>query len=309
MSKVLAIYALLFLSAIPSNASTMSELSAAFSEDKDSTRLSFDPANNLIIITATLNGKGSFSFLLDTGASQHVMRPELARALGLKVIRDGGDIDAGARGVVKAGLAEIEEVRVGSLTLEKQLFFVTPFPASYPFDGFLGAELFKRFVVSIDFQHSLLTLTHPNAFRYQGAGFSLPLKFYKGLIPQVKAEVDDKAGWFKLDTGYNGSLALFGDFIERHNLLAKYVTGKSSPGGQTLTGEVGDSPVAQIRSFKLGDFAFADATASLFLEKGGSNSAFSGAIGTVLLKRFNVIIDYKRQRLILERRAADASVP
>jgi predicted aspartyl protease len=308
MCKALAIYALLFLSAIPLNASAMSESSAAFTEDKDSTRLSFDPANNLIIITAALNGKGSFRFLLDTGATHHVMKPELAQALGLKVIRDGGDIDAGARGVVKAGLTEIEEVRVGSLTLKKQQFFVTPFPASYPFDGFLGAALFKRFVVRIDFQHSLITLTHPHAFRYQGAGFSLPVKFYQGLIPQVKAEVDDNAGWFKLDTGYNGSLALFGDFIERHNLLAKYVTGKSSPGGQTLTGEVGDSPVAQIHSFKLGDLALADATASLFLEKGGTNSAFSGAIGTVLLKPFNVIIDYKRQRVILERKEA-AAVP
>jgi hypothetical protein len=73
---------------------------------------------------------------------------------------------------------------------------------------------------------------------------------------------------------------------------------------------VGDSPVAQVRSFKLGDLALHDASASLFLEKGGFNSAFSGAIGIVLLKRFNVIIDYKRQRLILERReAAGAGVP
>lgn len=305
MSKVLTIYALLILLVLPLCPSHVSIVSADFTADKDSTRLSFDPANNLIIITATLNGKGPFRFLVDTGASHHVMKPELAQALGLKFASDAW-IDSGGREKLSAGLVRVAEVRVGNFTLGKQRFLVAPFPPSYAFEGFLGAEFFKHFVVSVDFQHSLITLTRPNAFRYQGAGFSLPLKFYKDLTPQVKAEVDDIAGWFKLDTGYNGSLALFGDFIERHNLLAKYAPEKSSPGGQTLTGEVGDSPVAQVRSFKLGDLMLDDVQTSFFLKKEGTNSAFSGAIGTALLNRFNVILDYKGRRMILERRGTSA---
>lgn len=296
MSRVFTIFALLIMLALPLSC-------AAFIADKDSTSLSFDPANNLIVITATLNGKGPFRFLVDTGASHHVMKPEAAQALGLKVT-GGGEIDAGERGTVSAGLVEVTEVRVGDFTLERQQFFVTPFPPSYPFEGFLGAELFKRFTVRIDFRHSMITLIRPGAFRYQGAGTSLSLKFQGGLIPQVKARVDDDTGWFKFDTGYNGSVALFGDFIERHKLLLKYAPQKSSSGGRTLTGEVGDSPVARIRSFKLGGLTLDNVEAFFFLEKGGSNSAFSGAIGAALLKRFNVIIDYKGQRVILERREA-----
>jgi hypothetical protein len=49
------------------------------------------------------------------------------------------------------------------------------------------------------------------------------------------------------------------------------------------------------------------ALTSFFPEKGGSNSAFAGAIGTALLKRFRIIIDYERQRVTLE--GADASAP
>ena len=60
---------------------------------------------------------------------------------------------------------------------------------------------------------------------------------------------------------------------------------------------------ASVRSFRLGGLALGDIETAFFLDKGGSNAAFSGAIGTVLLRRFHVIIiDYKRQRLILEGR-------
>jgi hypothetical protein len=65
-------------------------------------------------------------------------------------------------------------------------------------------------------------------------------------------------------------------------------------------GEVGLSPVTKVRAFRLDGLALSDVDAAFFLEKGGSNSAFAGAIGTVLLRRFHIIIDYKRQRLILD---------
>lgn len=305
-SKILTTSALLILLALPANAFPTPILSNPSNKDGDSTSLPFDSANNLIVITATLNGKGPFRFLIDTGASHHVMKPEVAQALGLKVT-DFGVLDAGGRGTVRAGSVRVSKLQVGGFTLEKQQFAVTSFPSSYPFEGFLGAELFKRFVVTIDFKNSLIALTHPNAFRYQGRGVSLPIKFYEGLIPQVKGEVDDLTGWFKIDTGYNGSLALFGKFIDENRLLAKYPPQTSAPGGLTLTGEVGDAPTTQVRQFKLGALTLQDALTSFFLEKEGSNSVFAGAVGTVLLRPFKVIIDYKRQRIILESEEAGAS--
>ena len=308
MCKVLTVCALLVLLAHPSAASPTLTRAFAPAEERDATTLPFDPANNLIVIAAALNGRGPFRFLLDTGATHHVLKPEAARALGLK-LEGGGEIDAGGGGTVEAAVARVAEVRVGAFTLKGQRFFVTPLPASYPFDGFLGAELFKHFIVDIDFRRSLVTLTRPGGFRYRGAGVGLPLKLYGGLIPQVEGEVDGAAGRFKLDTGYNGELALFADFTERHGLLAKYAPQKSGPGGLTLAGEVGDSPVARIRRLGLGALAVDDVLTSFFMEKGGSNSAFSGAIGTALLKRFKVIIDYERRRVILEGNGAGAAAP
>src|ERR1043166_351899 len=128
-----------------------------------STSLSFDAANDLIIIKATINGKGPFRFLLDTGASHHVMTPELADSLGVKA-KDGGVLDTGGPTLINAQLLRGAEVGIGNFKLTGQSFFVTPFPARFPFQGSLGAELFKHFVVCIDFRQTILTLTVPRFF-------------------------------------------------------------------------------------------------------------------------------------------------
>ncbi len=298
MRKILFASALFIQLAFPIIAFPISTSNTARAGDERLTSLSFDSANDLIVIDVALNGKGPFRFLLDTGASHHVMTPELAQSLGLKV-EGRGVLDAGGQATISAGFTQVEEVRIGNSTLRKQMFVIAPFPPSYTFQGFIGAELFKRFVVRIDFRQSLLTLTAPSSFRYTGTGVALPLKFHEGLIPQVKGEVGDVAGWFKLDTGYNGSLALFGKFIDEHNLMGKYAPRKSGSGVRTLTGETGDVPMMQMRGFKLGGLTLDGIPTAFFLEREGSNSAFAGAIGTGILKQFNVNIDYQRRRLIL----------
>jgi len=266
---------------------------------ESSTSLSFDAANDLIVINVMINGQGPFRFLLDTGASHHVMTPELAQRLGLK-IESGAALDAGAQGTASAGLTQVAELRIGNFTLEQQTFLITPFPAAYTFQGFIGAEVFKRFIIHLNFQRSLVTLTTPQGFRYQGKGVTIPIKLHQGLLPQVQANVDGSGGWFKIDSGYNGTLALFAKFIDEHKLLSKYEPRADGSGARTLTAEFQNLPIAKIREFKLGKVRQVDVLTSFFLERGGSNSMFAGAIGTGILKRFNVVLNYQERYMILE---------
>jgi hypothetical protein len=271
----------------------------AYASVPNATTVQFDPANNMIVVKATLNGEGPYRFLVDTGASSHVIKPELAQKLGL-VAGVSGAIDAGGGATVEAGTVRVDTVQIGNVRLVNQQFFVIPFPSAYMFDGFLGADLFRAFVVTIDFRSSQLTFIAPGAFEYGGEGKAVSMQFYKGLIPKVNLKVDQDSGWFKLDTGYNGSLAFFGEFIKRHRLLTKYAPVKQRPGGQTLTGGLGDTLVAQAGKVRVGEFELEKVEAAFFTEKKGSNAAFSGAIGTVFLNHFKVVVDYSRKRLFLE---------
>ena len=264
----------------------------------------FDSSNDLIVVSAKLDGKGPFRLVLDTGATGHAISPQVAEELGLKVEGSAG-IDTGLKTMASAGLARVGRVEVGGCTLADQVFYVAPLPPSVPFQGFLGAEVFRRFAVAVDFRASRLTLTPADAFDYRGGGAILPLKFYKRDTPQVRATVGGASGWFKLDTGYNDALALFPKFVAAHKLATKLAPLRSEQGGATVAGEVGEVSVVRVPAIKLGAVELRDVEAAVYRDAGTTNDAFAGALGTKLLERFNVVIDYRRARLILEAPRAD----
>ena len=278
------------------------------------TKVSFDGDNNLIVVKATINGRGPFRLLVDTGSSHHLLSREVADQLGLKTTGNV-QVDAGGQTLANAGTTQITELKIGEATLRNQPAFVAPLPETYPFQGLLGAELFKQFIVTIDFAHSLLILTPPAEFKDRKEGARVRIKLLHGLIPEAEAQVEGHAGRFKIDTGYNGSLALFAEFVARHKAFLNDDSYPSSTaaGGQTLAGEVGSTRVVRIKLLKLFPLKSSsraqsiplilpDVPAALFTEKGGSNSAYAGAIGTVVLQNFRVTFNYPQRLMILASR-------
>lgn len=269
----------------------------------------FNRANNLIVITTTLNGQGPFRFALDTGSSAHVLNREIAGRLGLKII--GHAVADSGNNTTPAEVTEVSAMRIGALTLTNQRVLVTPWPTSYPFDGFLGADLFKQFVVMIDFARSVVTLTLPTQFSPPPTGELVPLKLRNG-IPEIKAEIDGNTGWFKVDTGYNAHLALFAEFVAQHKKLANrsIYPSTNATGGQTIIGSVSNISIIQIGLLRIktvsraprgrdGEIMVSNVPAALFTDKGGSNSAYAGAMGTLVLDNFKVTINYSQKMMIL----------
>lgn len=226
--------------------------------------------------------------------------------IGLAVADSGNNTAA-------AEAAEISELSAGELKLSNQRMFVTPWPASYPFDGILGASLFEQFVVTIDFACSIVTLTPPAQFVAPRSGELVPMKLLEGLIPRIKAEVDGHAGWFKVDTAYNGYLALFAEFVTQHKSFADTDSypSRTAAGGTTVNGEVGRTQVIEVGLFRIktvsrvprgvgGEIRISKLPGALFAERGGSNSAYAGAVGTRVLRKFKVTFNYSERVMILE---------
>jgi hypothetical protein len=271
----------------------------------------FSSANNLVVIAATINGQGPFRFALDTGSSVHVLNRAIAERLGLRII--GPAVADSGNKTTPAEVTEISKLSAGELTLSHQRIFVTPLPASYPFDGFLGAILFEQFVVTIDFARSVVTLTPPAQYLAPRSGEIIPLKLRDKLIPEIKAEVDGHAGWFKVDTGYNDYLALFAGFVAQHKSFANAESypSTSATGGKTINGDIGKTQVIEVGLLKIktvsrvtrgigGEIRVSNLPGALFAEKGGSNSAYDGAIGTLVLRKFKVTFNYSQRVMILE---------
>ncbi|MBI2841672.1 MAG: aspartyl protease family protein [Acidobacteria bacterium] len=265
--------------------------------------LPFDLVNNHIFLSVRLNGKGPFRMLFDTGGA-NVLTPTMAKELG---VASEGALQGQGVGEKSEdiGLARIEKVELGGLTISNQVFYVFPLESmenvegAGPF-GLIGYEVFKRLVVKLDYEHKIATFTTPEAFAYNGGGSVMPFTF-NGQTPQVDGEVDGLAGKFTIDTGSRASLDLHAPFVEKNNLKAKYepkveaVTGWGVGGGAR-------SAVTRASTLKLGDIVVSKPVTELSLQTKGAytDTYVAGNVGAGILKRFNVTFDYSRQQMIFE---------
>jgi len=88
-------------------------------------------------------------------------------------------------------------------------------------DGFLGSNVFRNYVVEIDYANQVLRLHDPAAYSYSGSGQRLPLQFIWDDIPTVRAEVvaqDGTAitGVFLVDSGATTAICLTKAFSNEH---------------------------------------------------------------------------------------------
>jgi hypothetical protein len=103
---------------------------------------------------------------------------------------------------------------------------------------------------------------------------------------------------FEIDTGCDGALCVGKHFVEAHQLADTNSTGgagRSGVGGSTRV-HSGHLPRLQ-----LGSVIVEKPSADFFLESSPADPPRAGHIGWDLLRKFKVILDYKRTRLILER--------
>lgn len=263
----------------------------------------FELVNNHIYVDVLLNGKGPFRVLCDTGG-QNVITPTVARALGLESMGAMEGHGVGEKSE-EFSITSVDTLALGAVTLQKQLFAVFPLEPfadveGTPQSGLVGYEIFKRFVVTIDYEHERLTLTLPAAFTPGDEGVAVPFHF-NGSIPQVEGSIDGIAGKFDIDTGSRASLSILGPFAEKNGLEAKL-----KPRFEGVTGwGVGGAArgrLARAKELRLGDASIAAPVTELSLQKKGAftDPYVAGNVGAGILKRFTVTFDYAKQRMILE---------
>lgn len=280
-----------------------------FAGGASSVTVPFELINNHIYVDVKLNGRGPYRLLCDTGGA-NIVTPELATELGLKT---EGELEGAGVGEKSEDIAlsKVDKLEIGAAYLDKQVFYVFPLAAfgrveGIAANGLIGYEVFKRFVVRIDYETSQLTLLDPSAFKYTGAGVRVPFKF-KEHIPQVDGEIDGIAGKFDIDTGSRSSIDLMGPFVEKHGLKQKY---KPKFEGVTGWGVGGPSRSAITRAdvLKLGDVRIERPVTEITLQTKGAftDEYVAGNIGAGVLKRFNLVFDYNGQAIYFERNANDA---
>ena len=137
-----------------------------------------------IMVEASINGKGPYRLIFDTGAPLNLVSSKLAKAAGLKA--KGGGLFAGP------ATALADPLTIGDATAEKVPTMIMDHPTVKaistafekdhgPIEGIVGFPFFARYAMTIDYQAKTLTLT-PNGYK--------PGDYLQDMVGRLQAAAD-----------------------------------------------------------------------------------------------------------------------
>ncbi|WP_167851989.1 aspartyl protease family protein [Hymenobacter elongatus] len=272
----------------------------------------FELERNLIVINAQLNGQGPYNFLLDTGVGTSIITdPSLRTTLKLRVGRsfrvagvgNEAPLEAFETDSVRVGLPGVETTSMLFLALSEDILNLSGY-VGMPIHGILGSDVFRSFVVEIRPSESLLLFHDPAHYRKpRGRRWTaLPLDL-EGNKPYLTTQVqitDSLQLPLKLilDTGAGHALSLETTSSRQLRLPPKRLRSQL---GKGLNGFI-NGYLGRVSGMKLGRYqinslltSFPD-SADVAMR---ADVPRNGNIGFELLKRFDVVINYTNNYLML----------
>ena len=211
----------------------------------------------------------------------------------------------GDTGEIAADVAENVTIAFPGIEFTGQTAIITSYDPDLPnlwegMEGQVSAAFLKHFIVSIDFEAELITLTEPDRFEYAGSGVELPLIplpegawAIPGSIELSDGRVIDSD--LMMDLGTGGALSI--------------VTGGPhgvSPPERAIAATLGYSIVGpitghfgRVRSLTLGGYRI-DEPLAAFEDTQGVGAHAEIMVGMETFRRFNLVFDYPGRRLFLE---------
>jgi predicted aspartyl protease len=278
-----------------------------FAKGHAAQKIPFELMDNLIYVRTRVNGSAPLWFMLDTGASATIINERVAKELGLRAGRR--ERGTGTGGAIEVGMIDGVSLSMPGVTVTDQTVGAFPLDQFAPVagrsvGGIIGYDFIKEFVIEIDYAAGALDLYEPVGYEYKGAGDVVPFNFIERK-PYVRAVLilsDQKSfeGTFEIDTGGDGVMVVSTPFVKAHKLDELIPNRRmSNSGGAGGTVGASDGRVAGVR---LGKYMLKRPLVTLIQARAGEHATekFDGMIGGEFFRRFKLIIDYSRRRLILE---------
>ena len=287
-----------------------------FLKNDVSKKISFEFASNLIIVPIEINGV-TLSFVLDTGVSKPILFNLTEQdSLDLKNTKTFYLQGLGGDGKLKALKSSSNNIKFGdAIGLNKDLYVVFDETINFTprlgvlVHGIIGYDVFKDFVVEINYSSKYIRLHKPNAFKPKTSKrwVTVPIDVYKKK-PYIDAVVtisnNQKSVKLLIDTGSSDALWLFEDsekgLVPNKDLFFRDYLGKG------LSGSVYGKR-SRVGAFSLSTFILDDVNVAypdtLSVDLARIYKERNGSLGGDILKRFNVFFDYQNNKLHIKRNA------
>ncbi|QMU29229.1 aspartyl protease family protein [Adhaeribacter radiodurans] len=272
----------------------------------------FQMHRNLIVVPIYVNDKGPFNFILDTGVGiTLITEPSLKDSLQLKngvnISIAGMGSDADLKAFVASGIKmKLGQASAGFLqvaVLSEDVFNLSSY-VGIPIYGILGYQFFNSFAVQIKYSELRIVAQNFNDFKYRKSyGTPIPItvegqKPYLTTVAQLDGSQKIPVKLI-IDTGAGHALSLEQESNAAIKVPNPSITAQLGKGlSGTINGQLG-----RIKSFTLNHFNLSNVLTSFpnYQDVGAKVYLVprNGNIGNELLKRFDVVFDYRKQLMYI----------
>lgn len=283
-----------------------------FDHDENRLNIPFQMVNNLIVVPVMVNDSIPLNFILDTGVKATILTDNSLTGFDLSGCRPVQILGAGGQEEVVAYVVANVHFAIKGITSNGMNLIVLSEDylklqnhLGMDIHGILGYDLFSQFVVKIDYERKMITLTNPEKYRPNRRYKRLDIKLFMGR-PYIEGYVRQNdgsivKGHLLVDSGASHSLMLEIDSDSSIFLPEKYV---STIVGWGLSGEL-NGQMGRIDSLNLAGFGFHEVLCTYTSDYGsGVNERIldrKGSIGGELLSRFTIIFDYYHNQIYLRK--------
>ncbi len=249
--------------------------------------------DDLVYIPTEIGGRHLW-FVLDSGSSRILLDRSLAVALGLKM--EGASSIQGA-GAGRIPIQSVRNLDIGVPGIDSNYAEISTIDLKgasqkvvQSVDSIFGYDFLARFVVTVDYEHSTVTVQAPETFVPPLEAQAIPITFH-GKWSIAKAELllsNDVVlqDHFLVDSGSS-------DAVD-HPAVKSMESKRQTTTGVGL-GTAGTGYLGVLWGFRLGEFTLHDVPSACC----GATEDTSRLIGGEILRRFTVTFDYPHSRILL----------
>lgn len=301
----------LFLGAVSGSAQDVP--SSIVDIDKKKIEIPFEYSNHFIIVKLRFNNFLNTRFIFDTGAEHTIIiKKDILKFLPYDYMREIKIVGADLSQTLLAHLITGLNFTTGNLgashqpllVLEDDYFRFEEY-TGMEIHGILGANIFRNFVVRIDYKNQLITLIRPDLFTPPVKNItSIPIDVHKNkpyINVNLKMQQDSPTIHARLlmDTGAALALMLHNNSHPAIKLPEQVVKGNIGKGlGGFLEGFLG-----RTAEISFSDLGFKEVITNFQELSGNIDSSLiysrNGILGNKILERFEVILDYHRETVYL----------
>ena len=242
-----------------------------------------------------LNGKGPFSFMVDTGSTTTVLAQRHVAAVGAPIT--GMATVAGTTGMAQTQVAQMDLIEAGAVTKRDVRVAVLPDENLASIDGILGADVFAGKRVVFDIQDKSVRIESSRRPTRSTRGTMLSnMNVRRGLLAEIEGRVGSVRAKLMLDTGAQNCIAnmALSEALQRAHPRLERIEGMKVFGvtGHVLTGQVIGLPRVELRAFSVKDASAVAVDAPIF-DLWGLKDEPAMIVGMNLLSRLRSFsIDY-----------------